>query len=578
VEPNLEQQTPKLPKLNVTNVSSAVFGKEGSALGKESKIGKLSRILRTTRIKVNTIEKILPEHQEVISSNAKKAFENARKITSIKNILKNQKSKVGEKLPKSNKENFVKTLAETNKILVEIQKQLASDFSMQVAEQKEDEQKEKKERSREKLKAEESALEKGRKKIGAALANTTKKVLSPFKGIFDQIKEFVMTVGAGIAVNAAFKWLSEEENRKKMEDAFTFLKNNWKWIAGVAAGLFLMSPIIGIVSSIISLGAVLFTIGSFIFSLLGAPVFLTLLGILAAAGGIYALSEFIKNRLSGGRGLRAAIEANEEKIISLGVGQRGPDGVYGGTGEIEDPNNPGKPLYAMTVMDGPKGARFRRIAKEGERGMLRRVTVETRTADGIGYVATEKQRAGFSAYQTNLKRFRAEKDAMDAEIKAARKLIITEKNIFGVATNAAQIADFDAKKAEIEKKYNQQYIDKYGDPTFGGVFNNLPGKRGGGSVTSGRPYLVGESGPELFMPRIDGTIVDNTRTERIYQVLASGRRGKMKTITLPPQVIEGPKPEVQMPLGAATKEPKISSSNPFDASRSMTSEIYGISV
>ena len=97
-------------------------------------------------------------------------------------------------------------------------------------------------------------------------------------------------------------------------------------------------------------------------------------------------------------------------------------------------------------------------------------------------------------------------------------------------------------------------------------------------MTSGRPYLVGESGPELFMPRIDGTIVDNTRTERIYQVLASGRRGKMKTITLPPQVIEGPKPEVQMPLGAATKEPKISSSNPFDASRSMTSEIYGISV
>jgi len=362
-----------------------------------------------------------------------------------------------------------------------------------------------------------------------------------------------------------------------MEDAFTFLKNNWKWIAGVAAGLFLMSPIISIVSSIISLGAILFTIGSFIFSLLGAPVFLTLLGILAAAGGIYALSEFIKNRLAGGRGLRAAIEAHEDKIISLGVGQRGALG-YGATGEIEDPDNPGQPLYAMTVMDGPKGARFRRIAKEGERGMLRRVTVETRTADGIGFVATEEQRKGFESYKINRARLDAEKEQMDAEINAAEKLLITERDILRRPTNAAQIADFDAKKAEIEKKYNQKYIDKYGDPTFGGVFNNLPGKRGGGSVTSGRPYLVGESGPELFMPRIDGTIVDNTRTERIYQVLASGRRGKMRTITLPPQVIEGPKPEVQMPLGAATKEPKISSSNPFDVSRSMTSEIYGISV
>jgi len=55
VETNLEQQS---PKLNVTNVS---FGKEegatsdkksnGATLGKESSIGKLSRILRTTRLK-----------------------------------------------------------------------------------------------------------------------------------------------------------------------------------------------------------------------------------------------------------------------------------------------------------------------------------------------------------------------------------------------------------------------------------------------------------------------------------------------------------------------------------------------
>ena len=55
MESNLEQQT---PKLNVTNISSAVFGKDGPALGEESKIGKLSRILRTTRLKVNNLEKV----------------------------------------------------------------------------------------------------------------------------------------------------------------------------------------------------------------------------------------------------------------------------------------------------------------------------------------------------------------------------------------------------------------------------------------------------------------------------------------------------------------------------------------
>ena len=105
METNLEQQT---PKLNVTNVSSAVFGKEGSALGEESKIGKLSRIVRTTRLKVNQVEKILPEHQQLIGSNATKIKSNtenikinADKITRLKKILQTQKSDIGKKLPDS---------------------------------------------------------------------------------------------------------------------------------------------------------------------------------------------------------------------------------------------------------------------------------------------------------------------------------------------------------------------------------------------------------------------------------------------------------------------------------------------
>tara|TARA_B100000073_G_scaffold67581_1_gene50003 strand:+ start:818 stop:1147 length:330 start_codon:yes stop_codon:yes gene_type:complete len=100
VEPNLEQQTPKLPKLNVTNVSSAVFGKEGSALGKESKIGKLARIVRTTRIKVNTIEKILPEHQEVIGSTAKKAFGMLEKLQALKIYSRIKRVKSGKNYQK----------------------------------------------------------------------------------------------------------------------------------------------------------------------------------------------------------------------------------------------------------------------------------------------------------------------------------------------------------------------------------------------------------------------------------------------------------------------------------------------
>ncbi len=38
-------------------------------------------------------------------------------------------------------------------------------------------------------------------------------------------------------------------------------------------------------------------------------------------------------------------------------------------------------------------------------------------------------------------------------------------------------------------------------------------RRMGGPVTAGRPYVVGESGPELFVPTVDGTIVPRVPTD-----------------------------------------------------------------
>ncbi len=42
----------------------------------------------------------------------------------------------------------------------------------------------------------------------------------------------------------------------------------------------------------------------------------------------------------------------------------------------------------------------------------------------------------------------------------------------------------------------------------------IPGLQGGGEVSSGKPYLVGERGPELFMPKISGEIIPKTMNER----------------------------------------------------------------
>jgi len=40
---------------------------------------------------------------------------------------------------------------------------------------------------------------------------------------------------------------------------------------------------------------------------------------------------------------------------------------------------------------------------------------------------------------------------------------------------------------------------------------NYPGRRTGGPVTAGQPFIVGEQGQELFVPQSSGTIVPNDR-------------------------------------------------------------------
>lgn len=44
---------------------------------------------------------------------------------------------------------------------------------------------------------------------------------------------------------------------------------------------------------------------------------------------------------------------------------------------------------------------------------------------------------------------------------------------------------------------------------FGGLLKGITGKAAGGPVMGGTPYLVGERGPELFVPRSSGTIMPN---------------------------------------------------------------------
>ena len=133
----------------------------------------------------------------------------------------------------------------------------------------------------------------------------------------------------------------------------------------------------------------------------------------------------------------------------------------------------------------------------------------------------------------------------------------------------------DAKKDKVkalDEKYNVELAP---------LFERLDGKREmGGPTTAGKIYEVGEKGRELFVENVDGSIINNMRTEKIYQMISSGRkgRGRIDMITLSPITNQMPPPEIPVPQGPATEVPDISSVNMADPYRQITPMLYGITV
>lgn len=64
--------------------------------------------------------------------------------------------------------------------------------------------------------------------------------------------------------------------------------------------------------------------------------------------------------------------------------------------------------------------------------------------------------------------------------------------------------------SELWRLYVVQQIVGFVTKAIGGITGvTLPGRAVGGSVNSNKPYMVGEKGPELFIPRGNGTIIPN---------------------------------------------------------------------
>ena len=521
----------KTTKLNVSNIKSPLTG-GGSDLGNvgqggTSKIGTLAKIVRKNRISINSLVKS-QETQD-------------KKITILKNISQNRQNNIGQKLPGSDKGNIEKSLAETNQILVKIQQELMRASALRSKEEKAKSDRAKRGASRAKLGAEESQLEKSSKRIKKSVGEKAEQTMAPVKGMFGRIMEFMGTLALGIAGNAIFEWLKDKNNIEKINEWFGWIKDNWKWMV-VAVGAIALLPVVSAISGLIGpIGAIVGLLLKGIPVLIGVltnPVFL---GFAAGAGLLLAgkaTLDFFKRMGAGGEAHLNAFEALKEELAEAGI----------------------------TVKGSGKNEKFGVGKKTGRDGIQK----------SVEEAGSEEQKKLLASYIKRRDSLIKNKDDMKNKIKEERDAVVpimTTRKSKGKEIEVEDRKATDKLRNEAESNVRKQYE--------GNISGILEQRKMGGPVTSKTPYIVGERGPEIFMPNINGSIINNMRTEKIYQMISSGKKGRggINMINLPPITNQIPPPELpNMSGGEETEVPDISSTNMADPYRQLGPMLYGITV
>ena len=180
-------RAPSIPKISSKNISSSVL-RTSSAISSSSTI---APTLKTSRIRFG------------------------------KSQISSQADKISQ-TPEEQKD-ITSSLTETNRILIEIQKQLSLDFAMRIAEEQDNLNKIKSARRKEKISAEENRLESGVKKVSSFGEGVVKRISAPIASVFDRIKQFFTLLAANLLANEGFKWLQDENNRILLNNIFNWI-------------------------------------------------------------------------------------------------------------------------------------------------------------------------------------------------------------------------------------------------------------------------------------------------------------------------------------------------------------------
>ena len=504
------------PKLTISSIKSPLSG-GGSDLGNVGQGG---------TSKIGTLARIVRGNKIKINAIEKSQKIQDEKITILKNISQNTQSNIGQKLPDSGGSNIEQSLAETNQILVQIQQELMRASALRSQEERARNDRARRGASKAKLSAEESELEKSSKRIKKSVGEKAEQTVAPVKGIFGRIMDFLGTLALGIASNAIFEWLKDPSNMEKVKGWFNWIKENWGW-AAVAIGAIALMPLAGVITTIISTLSLLAPLLIPIAPLL-LKALLIVGGIVLAYKGLEAGFNAVRNSVTGGSEYSAAHDILDQKLRDAGLDQDGKkrEGGFLGMGRKEVEMTDAEKKLAEDVLAKRKQLNSMR---DDMRGEIQKKNLEIDEQAGLTMSSSD------SALQAT----QSTRDAAEKEIRA-----------------------------------------KYAEKITQIVPLNIEARAKGGPVAAGRPYLVGERGPELFMPNIGGTVVNNQKTERIYQMISSRRKGRggVNIVNLPPITNQMPPPELPSMGDQATDVPSISSVNMADPYRQLSPMLYGITV
>ena len=194
--------------------------KKGSSVDKADKIaadtagGKLADIVKGVTIRVGKLEEL--------------SALNARKITSLKNIAKeNQKQDagdtIGDKLPGSS--------GGIVKILGDIADNMDSIKNTVLDQQKLDEKSAERQR-KDAEKASRAKQEKDLESKFSGIKQIGSKVLGPVKSLWEKLLNFITTILLGRVAMKLFDWFADPKNREKIDAIGRFLKDFWPALLG----------------------------------------------------------------------------------------------------------------------------------------------------------------------------------------------------------------------------------------------------------------------------------------------------------------------------------------------------------